>query len=115
MSTGSNITAAQVHAKAKEFVDALAKLPRSQALAAPHGHYARDYNTLRKLATEVCPDIDERLLGKYIPVQTTPGGEEVSVASYVEIATYARQILEQLAPRVLGTVHSLESRSNQSS
>jgi hypothetical protein len=60
------VTAEQVYAKAKAFVDALAKVPRSQALAARHGHYARDYNTLRKLATEACPDIDERQLSAVI-------------------------------------------------
>jgi len=55
---------------------------------------------LRKLATEACPDLDERLLGKYVSVRQPPGGEELAAASYVEIETYAREILEQLAPQV---------------
>jgi hypothetical protein len=48
------------------------------------------------LALEVAPGLDERLLGKYIGVYETPGGE-FSQASYVEIEVYARQIVEQLA------------------
>ena len=95
--THMTITAEQVYAKAKAFVDALGKLPRSQSAQVPHGHFARDYNNLRKLAIEACPSVDERLLGKYVRVRSTAGGEELSQASYVEIETFARQILEQLA------------------
>jgi hypothetical protein len=89
-------TIAAVHGKARAFVEGLTRLPRSARAAAPHGHFARDYNTLRKLALEVAPDLDERLLGKYIAVYETPGGE-FSHASYVEIEVYARQIVGQLA------------------
>jgi hypothetical protein len=85
-----------VHGKARAFIEALTRLPRSARAAAPHGHFARDYNTLRKLALEVAPGLDERLLGKYIGMYETPGGE-FSQASYVEIEVYARQIVEQLS------------------
>lgn len=86
-----------VHAKAKAFVDALAGMPRSAHTRAPRGHFARDYNTLRMLALEAEPELDERLLGKYVPVRQLPSGEEISEASFVEIQVYARQIMEQLA------------------
>jgi hypothetical protein len=86
-----------VHAKAKAFVDALAAMPRSAHSLAPRGHFARDYNNLRKLALEAEPKLDERLLGKYVPVRQLPSGEEISEASFVEIEAYARQIMEQLA------------------
>jgi hypothetical protein len=89
-------TIATVHGKARAFVDGLARLPPSDGATAPHGHFARDYNTLRKLAMEVAPGLDERLLGKYIGVYDT-AGTEFSQASYVEIEVYARQIVEQLA------------------
>jgi hypothetical protein len=82
-----------VHGKARAFVEGLVRLPRSARAAVPHGHFARDYNTLRKLALEVAPGLDERLLGKYVGVYETAGGE-FSKASYVEIEVYARQIME---------------------
>jgi hypothetical protein len=85
-----------VHAKARAFVEALTRLPHRARAAVPHGHFARDYNTLRKLALEAVPRLDRRLLGKYIDVYETPNGE-FSRASYVEIEVYARQIVEQLA------------------
>jgi len=86
---------AAVLAKARAFVKALSQLPRSAHSSPPHGHFARDYNTLRRLALEAMPDLDERLLGKYIHVQEIHGGE-ISLARYVEIEVYARQIMEQL-------------------
>jgi hypothetical protein len=92
-------TTADVLGKARAFVDGLKGLPRGVRTSTPHGHFARDLNTLRKLALEVAPGLDERLLGKYIQVTETPAGE-VSHASYVEIEVYARQIVEQLAPLV---------------
>ncbi len=84
-----------VHAKARAFVEALARLPHSDTATLPHGHFARDYNKLRRLALEVAPSMDERLLGKYVAVFETSDGE-FSRASYVEIEVYARQIMEQL-------------------
>ncbi len=89
-------TIAAVLGKARAFVEGLTRLPRGARAAVPHGHFARDYNTLRKLALEVAPGLDERLLGKYVGVSETPGGE-FSQASYVEIEVYARHIVEQLA------------------
>jgi hypothetical protein len=94
-------TISAVHGKARAFVEALTRLPRSVRAAVPHGHFARDYNTLRRLALEAAPGLDERLLGKYIAVYETASGE-FSQASYVEIEVYARQIMEQLA--LLGNV-----------
>jgi hypothetical protein len=91
---------AEVYGKSKAFVDALRRLPRPQLAVAPRGHYARDYNNLRKLALEVLLDLDERLLGKYLAVYQGPKGEELADASYVEIETYAREIMEQLTLRV---------------
>jgi hypothetical protein len=88
-------TIAAVLGKARAFVEALANMPRSAHGSNPHGHFARDYNTLRQLALEAVPDIDERLLGKFVHVVETPNGE-LSRASYVEIEVYARQIMEQL-------------------
>lgn len=85
-----------VHGKARAFVETLTRLPRSAHSAVPHGHFARDYNILRKLALEAAPGLDERLLGKYVGVYQTSSGE-FSRASYVEIEVYARQIMEQLA------------------
>lgn len=87
---------AAVQCKARAFVDGLTRLPRSARAAVPHGHFARDYNTLRKLVLEVAPSLDERLLGKFISVYQKSGAE-YSQASYVEIEVYARQIVEQLA------------------
>ena len=46
-------TVVAVYGKARAFVEGLARLPRSARAAVPHGHFARDYNTLRKLALEV--------------------------------------------------------------
>jgi hypothetical protein len=91
------VSPAQVYAKAKAYVEALCKLPRSQYAAVPSGHYGRDYNTLRKFALEAIPEIDERLLGRYLSVRPLGGGREVCDAKFVEIETYARQIMEQLA------------------
>lgn len=89
-------TIASVHGKVRAFVEGLTRLSRSARAAVPHGHFARDYNTLRKLALEAAPGLDERLLGKFIGVYETPAGE-FSQAGYVEIEVYARQIVEQLA------------------
>lgn len=87
----------QVHAKAKAFVDALCKLPRSQYSVVPHAHYGRDCNTLLLLALEACPELDERLLGNPVPIRTLSAGQEACDASFAEIETYARQVVEQLA------------------
>jgi hypothetical protein len=89
-------TIAAVLAKARALVAGLAGLPRRVSAAVPHGHFARDYNTLRKLALGAAPGLDERLLGKYVGVSQTPEGE-FSQASYGEIEVYARQVVEQLA------------------
>src|SRR5947209_2728972 len=83
---------AQVHCKAKAYVEALRKLPPSQYAAAPSGHYGRDYNTLRRLALELLPELDERLLGKYVTVRPVDGDCQTCEAQFVEIETYARQI-----------------------
>lgn len=86
----------QVHAKAKAFVDALCKLARSQYSLAPGAQLAREYNRLRELALEAAPGLDRRLLADEVYVRDT-AGEERSAASYVEIETYARQVMEQMA------------------
>lgn len=86
----------QIHAKAKAFVDALCKLPRSQYGAPPSGQFGRDFNRLRELALAAAPGIDARLLADEVAVRQTASGE-TCIASYVEIETYARQIMEQLA------------------
>src|SRR5687767_10625390 len=87
---------ASVHRKAQAFVEGLTRLPRSARAAVPRGHFARDYNTLRKLALEAAPSLDERLLGRFVGVYESPTGE-FSQATYVEIEVYARQIMQQLA------------------
>jgi hypothetical protein len=89
-------TISAVLAKAQALVAGLSSMPRSARAAIPHGHFARDYNTLRKLALSVAPELDERLFGKYIGVSRTSEGE-FSQANYVEIEAYARQIVDQLA------------------
>src|SRR5882724_2804188 len=89
-------TIAAVLGKARAFVEGLTRLPRSARAAVPRAHFARDYNTLRKLALEAAPGLDERLLGEAVGVVETAEGE-FSCASYVEIEVYARQVLEQLA------------------
>src|SRR5262249_25069270 len=97
---------ADVYGKAKAFVDALRGLPRHGRGLAPRGHYARDYNNLRKLALEVLPHLDERLLGKYLTVFHGPKGEGLADASYVEIETYARQIMEQSALQIPSSIRN---------
>jgi hypothetical protein len=87
----------QVYGKAKAYVDALCQLPRSQFAAVPTGRYGRDFNTLRRLTLLALPELDERLLGKDVPIRKIRGGSDVCDASFIEIQTYARQILEQLA------------------
>lgn len=89
----------EVCGKARAFVDSLCKLSRSESAAIPHGHYGRDGNTLLLLALEACPNLDERLLGNPIPIRTLADGQEVCEATFAEIETYARQVLEQLALR----------------
>jgi hypothetical protein len=105
-------TVAAVLGKARAFVEGLTRLPRGARATVPHGHFARDYNTLHKLALEVAAGLDERLLGKYITVSQTPSGE-FSQASYAEIEVYARQIVEQLTlllnPRTAGADRAEES------
>ena len=86
-----------VNAKAKAFVDALSKLPPSLYAAMPSGHYGRDYDLLYELALEVRPPIDERLLGKRVAITTLGDGRNACDASFAEIETYARQIMEQLS------------------
>jgi hypothetical protein len=56
-------------------------------------------NTLwhRKLALETLPGLDERLLGMYVTVRSLAENREACDASFIEIETYARQIMEQLA------------------
>jgi hypothetical protein len=46
------------------------------------------------------PGLDERLLGEYVEVRARAGAPEVCDASFVEIETYARQIVEQLVALV---------------
>jgi hypothetical protein len=41
-----------VHRKALAFVESLSRLPRSARASVPYGHFARDYNTLRRLAED---------------------------------------------------------------
>jgi hypothetical protein len=87
----------QVYLKARAIVDALARMPCGIATITPRGHFIRDYNDLRQLALEAQPGLDERLLGKSIPVRQTAPGEGGGEASFIEIEAYARQILEQFA------------------
>ncbi len=89
-------TIVAVLGKARAFVEGLTHLPRSARGAVPHAQFARDYNTLRHLAMEAAPGLDERLLGEYVGVYKIPAGE-FSRARHVEIEVYAREIMEQLA------------------
>lgn len=89
------VSAAQVRAKAQAFVDALGRLPPRRYAATPSGHYGRDLNTLRELAREAFPGVDERLFGRAVRVCRGQDGSEFCDAGFVEIETYARQILEQ--------------------
>ena len=89
----------EVYAKAKAFVDTLSKLPRSQYGALPHAHFGHDCNTLLLLALEACGELDERLLGNPVPIRTVSGGGEACDATFAEIETYARQVMEQIALR----------------
>lgn len=86
---------ASVFGKANAFVEVLSKLPRSARATVPRGHFARDYNTLRSLALEAMPSLDERLIGKFVGV-FAESDCEYSQASFAEIEVYSRQILEQL-------------------
>src|SRR5947209_8781460 len=52
-------TLAAVLAKAQALVTGLSRLPRRARTAVPHGHFARDYNTLRKLALGVALGLDD--------------------------------------------------------
>ena len=81
--------------KAEAFVEVLTRLSPDDRAAIPHGHFARDYNTLRQLALEVAPTLDQRMLGKYVEVIDAEG-IEFSRANYIEIEVYARQIVHQL-------------------
>ena len=92
-----SISLTQVYAKAKAFVDSLGKLPPDQYAAVPTGQYGREYSMLRSLALQVQPSIDLRLLGPNVTVSPLADGREVCEASFAEIETYARQIMEQLA------------------
>ena len=78
------VSLTQVHGKARAFVDALSRLPRSEYAAAPSGHYGRDYNFLRALALEVLPGVDERLLGRDVTVRHAGGSCEICEARFVE-------------------------------
>jgi hypothetical protein len=82
---------------AKAFVDSLSRLPLDQYAAVPSGQYGREYTTLRNLALQVQPAIDVRLLGPSLTISTLADGHESCNATYAEIETYARQIMEQLA------------------
>ena len=92
----------QVHAKARAFVDALCKLPSEYRVAPAGAQFGRDYNQLRELALAAAPGVDPRLWPAAAAMLPGPGGESCA-AAYVEIETYARQIMEQLglflAPR----------------
>ena len=82
----------QIHAKAKAFVDALCKLPRSQYGAPPSGQFGRDFNRLRELALAAAPGIDAGLLAAEVAVRQTASGE-ICIASYVDSRKYLYFIL----------------------
>jgi hypothetical protein len=88
----------QVHAKAKAFVDSLRKLPAAQRARHPGAKYGREYATLRKLALQIQPAIDVQLLGPTVTI-STKAGRKVCDATFAEVETYARQIMEQLGLR----------------
>ncbi len=88
------ITPEEIICKAKAFVDTLSKLPRSQYSTVPNGQFGQDYNLLRSLTLEALPHLDPRLIGKEIEIRRSAEGAEVCTASYVEIETFARQIME---------------------
>lgn len=99
----------QVHAKARAFVEALCRLPRDLGSAPPGAQFGRDYNRLRDLAREAAPDIDARLWPEAVALRPGPDGE-LCAGSYLEIETYARQIME-LARLGLGDARGTPNQS----
>ncbi len=86
----------------RAFVDALRRLPADDLSLPTSADFARRFNELLVLAQAVAPDTDQRLWPKPVAIQDAGGGPTRALASYVELETYARQVLDLLPPRGIG-------------
>lgn len=92
----------QVRVKAQAFVDALSKMSAKERDQQPLPQFAADFNTLLELAKESAPEVDARLWPKPLELFERAQMMQPGVrARYVEIETYARQVLD-LVPYVPG-------------
>lgn len=82
-----------VRKQAQAFVDAISKLTAKEREQNPSTEYADRFNQVLALAKEAEPDLDARLWPNPISHRQLMGGITVAGARYVEIETYARQIV----------------------
>ncbi len=92
----------QVCRSAMAFIEALSKLSAREREKVPAAHYGENFNQIIKLAKEAAPNVDERLWPKPITFKQPVGGGIITEARYVELETYARQIVNLLPDEPLG-------------
>jgi hypothetical protein len=93
----------QIRLKAKAFVDSLERLTAKQRDQMPSPQYVSEYNTLLQHAKEAAPQVDLTMWPPPIQMEDAGMGVTQVRARYVEIETYARQILA-IFPQALGAV-----------
>jgi hypothetical protein len=93
------VSADQVRTKAQAFVSALSKMSAKEREQQPTIQFASDFNALLELAKEAAPEVDARLWPMPVEMFQREMMQPGVRARYVEIETYARQVLD-LVPYV---------------
>jgi hypothetical protein len=75
------------------FVSVLERMSQKERQDKPNMQYGERFNEVLALSKEALPQIDQRLWPKPVEFITPQFGAAITVASYAEIETYARQIL----------------------
>lgn len=91
------ITPDQLFSQIQGTIQVLEKIPAKERGEAPHKEFGENYNNLLSLAKEVMPHADARRWPPAVQIHTPAMGQLSTVARYVEIHAYLKQIQAILA------------------
>jgi hypothetical protein len=87
------IDATEVEGQAGAFLNALERMTPKERQGRPNQQYGERFNEILEFAKEAMPNVDNRLWPKPLQFTRPQFGPPHVEGSYVEIETYARQIL----------------------
>ncbi len=86
----------QVRGLAHAFLDSLDNLEAKEREQQPSAPFGENFNNVLQLAKEAEPTIDARMWPKSVETYESAVGRKLTRSHYVELATYARQVLALL-------------------